>query len=389
MSNRQPLAAPNAGGWLRYRACVMAQASAVRDGLFALIMILCGTCAQAEQTKQVPCEALGGITPICGFAAPEDIDALPDGSALIVGSLGRWDGTRGGGIQVYYPADGHIDTVYTSGDHSAAAVPAHGAWGDPACPGPPAKFSAHGLHVSSRDDGTYTLLAVNHTERESVEWFQLQRNVAGRLTATWRGCVMVDEPLWINDIAMLADGGFVATHMMSRSLAATMLDRPPVDGVKSGWLVIWQRGVGWKKIPGTQGALPNGVQASHDGQIIYVDLYLENAVAAFERHTGRLLWRAAVGGAPDNLSITPSGRLLVSTHPVSLARIRDECLNKSLELCELPFIVYSIEAKSGAVRELHAGAGAPIGGVTVAVESGGQIYLGAYAGNRIGRMPAR
>ena len=232
------------------------------------------------------------------------------------------------------------------------------------------------------------MLAVNHTGRESVEWFQLQRDAAGRLRASWRGCVIVDEPLWINDVAMLAEGGFVATHMMSRTLAANMLDRPPTDGVKSGALVTWQRGVGWRKIPGTEGALPNGVQASKDGRIVYVDLYLENAVAAFERDTGRLLWRAPVGGAPDNMSITPDGNLLVSTHPVSLARIRDECLSKSLDLCKLPFIIYAVNATTGAVREVHAGGGAPIGGVTIAVQSGDQIYLGAYAGNRIGRMSA-
>jgi len=76
---------------------------------------------------------------------------------------------------------------------------------------------------------------------------------------------------------------------MSRELAATMLDRAPADGIKSGWLVTWQRGVGWQKIPGTDGALPNGVQVSRDGRVIYADLYLENAVAAFERDTGRLL----------------------------------------------------------------------------------------------------
>jgi sugar lactone lactonase YvrE len=178
--------------------------------------------------------------------------------------------------------------------------------------------------------------------------------------------VIVDEPLWINDVAMLADGGFVATHMMSRTLAATMLDRPAADGVKSGAVVTWQRGKGWKKIPGPEGALPNGVQASRDGRTIYVDLYLENAVAAFERDTGRLLWRAPVGGAPDNMSITPDGNLLVSTHPISLAQIRDGCLSKSLELCELPFIVYGVNATTGAVHQVHAGSGAPIGGVTVA-----------------------
>jgi PQQ enzyme repeat len=357
--------------------------------IFVLVVILSGQFTHAAEPAATACEPHGGITPICGFTAPEDIDALPDGGALIVGSLGRWGSTLGGGIKAYYPSDERIDTLYSSGAQHAAAAAADGSWGDPTCLAPPATFSAHGLHVSARDDGTFTLLVVNHSERESVEWFQLRRDASGRLAATWRGCVMIETPLWINDVAMFPGGGFVATHMMSHAEGATMLDRPPADGVKSGWVVTWQQQEGWQKIPGTDGALPNGVQVSRDGRVVYVDLYLENTVAAFDRTTGRELWRTPVAGAPDNLSITPSGKLLVTAHPVPLARIRDECLSQSLNLCELPFIIYSLDADTGAARELHAGGGEPIGGVTVAVESGGQIYLGAYAGNRIGRMPAR
>jgi len=80
--------------------------------IFTLLMIMCAQSTQAEPPAR---EALGGITPTCEFAAPEDIEALPDGSALIVGSLGRRDGTLGGGIQVYYPRDGQIDTIYMIG----------------------------------------------------------------------------------------------------------------------------------------------------------------------------------------------------------------------------------------------------------------------------------
>ncbi len=357
--------------------------------IFALSMILFAQLVGAAELSPSACEARGGITPICGFSAPEDIDALPDGSALIVGALGRWGSNLGGGIQAYYPRENRIDTLYASGAQVTPSTDAEGAWGDPTCRTPPVTFSAHGLHLSPREEGTYTLLVVNHSERESVEWFQLRRDESGRLAATWRGCVIVEAPLWINDVAMLPNGGFVATHMTARSEAASMLDRKPADGVKSGWVVTWQRKDGWRKIPGTDGALPNGVQVSRDGEIVYVDLYLENAVAAFERGTGREIWRTSLAGAPDNLSITPSDRLLVTAHPVSLARIRDECLTQTIDLCELPFIVYSLDAATGAARELYAGSGAPIGGATVAVESDGQIYLGAYAGNRIGRMIAQ
>lgn len=109
---------------------------------------------------------------------------------------------------------------------------------------------------------------------------------------------------------------------------------------------------------------------------------------AYERATGKRLWTAPVNGAPDNLSITAAGRLLVTAQLVDLVAIRDQCLVKNEAYCGLPFAVYSLDAANGEVTPIFEAKGAPFGGATVAVQSGAQIYLGAFAGKRIARIPA-
>ncbi|MFT4562012.1 MAG: outer membrane protein assembly factor BamB, partial [Gammaproteobacteria bacterium] len=210
----------------------------------------------------------------------------------------------------------------------------------------------------------------------------------GEFSARWRGCVIVAEDLWINDIAMLADGGFVATHMMQRAQASTIFDRQPRDRQATGYLVQWHKSAGWKQIAGTEGALPNGIQLSSDDQVIYTNHYMANEVVAYELATGKRLWTSAVRGAPDNMSLTPDGRLLVSAQLADLITIRDQCLLRTDPICTIGFAVYSLDTRDGSVTEVVESQGPPFGGATIAVEAGGFIYLGAFSGNRIARIPA-
>ncbi len=328
------------------------------------------------------------ITPICGFLAPEDLDVFPDERALVVGgfSLDNEDGD----LRIVTLPGHEITVIYPPDTASVAAVEGS-TWGDPACPGPPVEgFAAHGIHLSPNAHGSHTLLVVNHTGREAIEWFEITGG-DGDYQAAWRGCVIIDEPYWVNDIAMLpesAGGGFVASHMMPREIAATLFDRPMNDRVETGFNVQWTPATGWTKIEGTEGALPNGVLVSADGAILYSNHYLANQVVAYERATGERLWTAAVDGAPDNMSLTPDGHLLVAAHRVSLRRIRDDCMLKPAPFCGLAFAVYRIDPNDGAVTLVLESEGPPFGGSTVAAQAGKHIYLGAFAGDRIARIAA-
>ena len=141
-------------------------------------------------------------------------------------------------------------------------------------------------------------------------------------------------------------------------------------------------------MPGTDGALPNGIQVSRDGSVIYSNHYLSHQVVAIERSSGRRVWTAAVEGAPDNLSITSNGDLLAVTQLESLASVGD-CLTRPAQVCALGFTVHRLDASTGAAHKILNGGDGKFGGATVAVEVGEAIYLGAAAGTWIGRTTAR
>jgi hypothetical protein len=347
----------------------------------AIAALLFGCAAQEDSG----CVGNGVITPICGFLAPEDVDVIPGGDAIVVGGFSL--DNKNGDLRVMRIADREIRIVYTPGADVVAAD--EGSWGDPACPGPPSDgFAAHGIHLSANSQGTHTLLVVNHTGREAIEWFELSQD-GGDYAAAWRGCVIVDEPYWINDVAMLpaaAGGGFVASHMMPREIAATLFDRPPNDRVETGYNVQWQRDTGWTKIEGTEGALPNGVGLSRDGSVLYSNHYLANHVVAYDRATGARLWTASLDGAPDNMSFTPDGKLLIPAHRASLRSVRDDCMLKQPRYCGLAFAVYRVDPSDGSVTLVFESEGPPFGGATVAVQIGDEIFMGAFAGDRIGRI---
>lgn len=325
-------------------------------------------------------EARNAMDTLPGFHSPEDIDVVAGGAALVVGSF-NLEGDNGD-LRMYYPTSGEVEVIYVPSDRDKVTAAKN--WGAPHCPGPPPGFAAHGIHVSRNPAGTYTLLAVNHTGREAVEWFEL-REETGRFSAEWRGCVPVDKPYWINDVAALPDGGFVASHMMPREEANTMLARLPNDGIESGYVIEWGPAIGWRKVPGTDGALPNGIQVSVDGTVIYNNHYLGNRVVAVARGNGRRLWTATVEGGPDNISITPSGDLLVVTHLASLAAIGD-CLTRPAEVCPLGYTVHRVDAATGDARRIFRGGDTAFGGATVAVQLDDAVYLGTFAGTRIGRI---
>jgi hypothetical protein len=353
-----------------------------------LITLVCfalvGLFATADEVIEDDCPSGNGITSICGFLPPEDIDVVPGGKAIIVGGFSL--DNENGDIRVLHLADNSIETIYSPDMMGPPPSSSDGAlWGDPDCPGPPTGFAAHGIQLVENKHGSYTLLVVNHTSREAIEWLEVKDN-GGSFSAEWKGCVIVDPELWINDIAMLPDGGFVASHMMPFEISRSIFDRLPNDRVETGYVVDWHKETGWTKIEGTDGALPNGVQVSADGATIYSNHYFANQVVAIDRASGKRLWTTPVEGGPDNISIGDDGKLYFPTHLVDLRTIREQCLGKDVDYCGLEFAVYSIDPSDGSATQLFRSKGAPFGGSTVAVKAGNSIYLGAFAGTRIGKI---
>ena len=349
--------------------------------LIVIGAMMFSACSKVQEDAS--CSTGSGITPICGFMAPEDLEVLPGGEFLLAGGLSL--DNENGDLRVMKISNHSIQKIYDVNDSASAEVNSNG-WGDPNCPGPPSGFSAHGMKLTQDEAGNNILLVVNHTSREAVEYFEIN-NKDDIFKAEWIGCVIVGEGLWINDLATLPNGGFVASQMMPHEIWHTIFDRPHNDKVETGYVVEWNVEDGWKKVEGTEGALPNGVETSKDGTIIYNNHYQSNQVVAVERATGKRLWTSSVKGAPDNMSITPRGQILLPTHLGTLRQIRD-CMLANEDHCDLGFAVYSLDPTDGSSTHVFESSGPPFGGATSAVETGKHIYLGTFSGNRIGRIAA-
>ena len=79
----------------------------------------------------------------------------------------------------------------------------------PDCPGPPntASFTTHGVYVEPASGPVYKLFTVAHGARESIEIFEVDTRPATPV-ATWVGCVVAPDPIGLNSVRGLADGGF-------------------------------------------------------------------------------------------------------------------------------------------------------------------------------------
>lgn len=342
--------------------------------------------AQAPMVQpDLGCTPGMGIVPVCKFDRPEDLEVLPGGQAVIVSEYGSLDGRRAGRLSLYRPDDDSVLRLYPPRAGEAAAASDGPAWGEAKCPGAPgAAFSPHGIHLATID-GVLRLLVVNHGGRESIEMFEVQASADGRdASLVWRGCVTTPTNAWLNDVANLPDGGLVTGHMTKRGTDEETLLKLEKTKANSGFVWAWHAGEGWDHERGTEGALPNGLQVSPDGKVLYVNYYYGDTVVAIERGTGKHLWETDLS-APDNLSWARDGLLLDVSHRFGQKDVV-ECARAETPTCTLPFAVVAIDAQTGVKTPVMEGGPPPMGAVTVAVPMGTRLLLGSFVGNRLGRI---
>ena len=87
---------------------------------------------------------------------------------------------------------------------------------------------------------------------------------------------------------------------------------------------------------------------------------------------------------PDHLTWTADGDLLVASHTDSLEELM-ACRNLPQGACGSGFEIVQVDPESLTSLVLLAHRGAPIGGVSVALQHGDDLYLGSVAGDRIAR----
>jgi hypothetical protein len=329
------------------------------------------------------CVEHAGVTVLCGLQNPEDLALLPGGERVLVSEFGGMDGASSGWLSVVDVASGEVERLFPRDGVRALAPEA--AWGDAACPGPPdTGFSPHGIDLARRPDGRLELLVVNHAGRESIELFEVEAGPPVALA--WRGCVPVPESGVLNDVVALPEGGLLATRMFeaSGSVAGVLLLVRAALGLETGWVLEWQPGAGFREVPGTRSSLPNGIELSADGAVIYLNLYGANEVRRIERRSGETLSTVALDH-PDNSTWASDGRLLVASHPGSLSDIT-ACNGIEAGACPMRYEIVALSPDLAETELLYANEGPPMGAGTVALEVADELWIGSFAGDRIARV---
>lgn len=356
-------------------------------------LLLCaGLFLQACATPLKPisgCEKIDNLEPICRFTNPEDLDLLPDQRTLLVSQIGSMKQASSGSLVFFDTVTKTLTPAFPI--TPAAAMAAGENWGAANCPGMPGiEFSPLGISLRQRHDGRWQVAATNQGQRVSVEMFELLKSDLGYALA-WRGCVIPPDGSFFNDVALLRNGGFVASHMFDR--------RDPVIfgfssgiwkaqlGINTGYVMEWQPQTSehFRVLADSHGPFMNGIQVSADDSMVYVSVTSGDEIRKLDRLSGKQLARTQVL-RPDNLAWDQQGYLLAASLNGSkfdhLA-----CLEHPGSTCGLGFGIVRIDSQSMASEIIFQHQGAPMGAATVAQQLDDALYLGSFSGDRILKMP--
>lgn len=313
------------------------------------------------------CVARGELAPICQFQNPEDLAVI--GDWLLVSQLPAGD--KPGSLVAFRPSDGAKRTLFPlegAAGASGACAPGVAPRAD--------DFSPHGIDLA----GT-TLLVVNHGQREAIEEFALGADGAGP-TLAWQRCTPLPDDASANDVAALNSGGFVATKMLERPQLLGLVKL--AVGASSGALLRMTPGASaWEVVPNTAGRAPNGVEEAPDGTLYVAEWAAQRIVRVAPDGSGRA--EIPLDFSPDNLSWASDGRLLVVGQRASLFDV-PRCASLDHGTCPLPSVVAAIDPSTLAVTELvDDDPATTIGAGSSAVELDGDLWIGAFAGDRLVR----
>src|SRR5438309_4777877 len=314
------------------------------------------------------CDAVGNVRFICDQTGPEDLAAVPGtdwvlSSGMAVNGAIRLINVRDKTTSVLFPSPTSRERlnkkVYDS------------------CPGPIGsegdKFRAHGLYLRPGSNAVHTLYVVHHGNRESIEVFEFDARPKPP-TLTWIGCAVAPDPIGLNSVAGLPDGGFITTNFSPRGSDAAARTRM-MAGENNGEVWEWHTSTGWKKVLGSESAGPNGLEISKDGKWLYIGGWGSQSVIRLSRgQTPIKRDSIAVGFRVDNLRWAPDGTLLaagqggiVPSQTSNVVKV-DPATLKFQELVRYPNI-------DG------------FGVTTVAIQIGKELWLGSVRGDRIAIFP--
>jgi hypothetical protein len=301
-----------------------------------------------------------GPTVVCGQRGAEDLVAI--GADWVAASALA----APGGVIVVRTRDRMPLTVYPA----AGARVRHDRQTYPDCPGPPAaQLTTHGLYAEPGAGPVHKLFVVGHGARESIEIFELDTR-PDTPVATWLGCVVAPDPLGLNSVRGLPDGGFITTNFLPRGSSPEATQRMR-EGERNGELWEWHTATGWQKVPGSEAAGANGLELSADGRTLYV--------AAWGSQS---FFRLSRGATPPQRDEVPLGFRVDNIHWA-----RDGSLY-AVGQAQQGWKAVKIDASTLAVRDVLVEADTPdFSAGTALAEVDDTLWVGSFRGNRIVILP--
>ncbi len=302
-----------------------------------------------------PCSP--GLSVVCEQQGPEDLVGV--GADWVAASA--MAGT--GGVMVVRARDRVPFTVYPA----ANARTRHDRQAYPDCPGPPdpQRFTTHGLYAEPGAGPIHKLFVVGHGARESIEIFELDTRPETPV-ATWLGCAIAPDPIGLNSVRGLSDGGFITTNFLSRTSTPEATQRMR-EGEQNGELWEWHTATGWQRVPGSEAAGANGLELSADGRTLYV--------AAWGTQS---FFRLSRGATPPRRDEVPLGFRVDNIHWA-----RDGSL-LAVGQAQQGWKAVKVDPDTLAVRDVLVQADSPeFNAGTAAVEVGDMLWVGSFRGNRI------
>ena len=334
------------------------------------IVAATGISAQQPPTPPVPppCTNNGNMQFVCGQLAPEDLVVVPGGQWVVAGSF-----SGAGGINLIRVSDRTSVRAYPA----PTAREMFDAKTYKSCPGVPddatkAKFQTHGLSLREGRNGVHTLLTVTHGAREAIDVFSLDTRTPTP-TLTWIGCAVAPDPIGLNSVRWLEDGGFIATNFNPRGSGFGAMQK----GEKNGELWEWHTASGWQKVPGSEASGANGIEISPDGKTLYVAAWGSQSffrLSRGEKEPKRD--EVPLGFRVDNIRWAADGTLLGTGQAGAPGQPAET-------------VVVRIDPKTLKITEvLRRPAAGGFSAGTVAVEVGKTLWVGSFTGDRIAVFPA-
>ena len=162
------------------------------------------------EVRAAGCGAIGNVRFICDQQGPEDLAIVPGSEWVLSSGM-----AANGAIRLINLRDKSTTVLFPS----ATSTERQNKKIYDSCPGPIGsegdKFRAHGLYLRPGPNAVHTLYVVHHGDRESIEVFEFDARPKPP-TLTWIGCAVAPDPIGLNSVVGLADGGFITTNFSPR-----------------------------------------------------------------------------------------------------------------------------------------------------------------------------